>query len=164
MPGLEERIARLEAIEAIKRLKASYWYACDQKDVEAVRDCFADGPVEIHYDGPVGRVEHRDALYEVFKDVACHTNIVEIHHGGSPQIDVVDADHAIGIWGLVYHLMDTDKHTRSVVGGYYHDEYRRIDGQWKITRTRFKVASAVSQKWKDDHVKVVLADHQLPKE
>ncbi len=164
MASLEDRIARLEAIEAIKQLKAQYWHACDQKDVEQVRECFVDGPAEIHYDGPVGRVEHRDGLYEVFKDVACRTNIVEIHHGAAPQIDVIDAQHAKGVWALVYHLMDTDENTRSVVGGYYHDEYRFADGAWKISRSRFKVVSVVSQKWRDDRLKVVLAGHQLPEQ
>ena len=42
---LLRRIERLEDIEAIKKLKAHYWYSCDQKNVEAVRDCFAEGEV-----------------------------------------------------------------------------------------------------------------------
>ena len=37
--GLEARMSRLEAIEAIKNLKARYWYCCDHKDVEGVRSC-----------------------------------------------------------------------------------------------------------------------------
>ncbi|MBC7171103.1 MAG: nuclear transport factor 2 family protein, partial [Polyangiaceae bacterium] len=62
---LHERVRRIEAIEDIKRLKARYWYACDHKDIEQVRDCFLDGPIEIDYAGSTGKVEHRDALREV---------------------------------------------------------------------------------------------------
>ena len=101
--ALEARIARLEAIEAIKSLKARYWYCCDSKDVEGVRDCFLEGPIEIHYDGPVELVNHRDRLHEVFKNVACQTHIVEMHHGGPPRIEIHGPNDASGRWGLVYH-------------------------------------------------------------
>ncbi|MEM8607667.1 MAG: nuclear transport factor 2 family protein [Myxococcota bacterium] len=161
---LEARIERLESIEAIKALKARYWHCCDQKDVEGVRDCFADGPVEIHYDGPVGLVHHRDGLYEVFKNVACQSHIVEMHHGGPPSIDVHDRDRASARWGLVYHLMNTEAETTSVVGGYYHDEYKRIDGRWRITKARFEVCSAVTYGWKGGGVRLLHASASLPKE
>ena len=159
---LEQRIRRLEAIEAIKKLKAHYWYSCDHKDVEAVRDCFMDGPIEIAYDGPVGTVHHRDALFEVFAQVAGHLEIVEIHHGGPPQIDLVDDDHARGVWGLVYHLMNTELGTVSQAGGYYHDEYTRVDGQWKISRARFRVVSVLTTRWKERELRFVYAGNRMP--
>ena len=159
---LESRIARLEAIEAIKALKARYWHCCDTKDVEGVRDCFLDGPVESHYDGPVGLVNHRDGLYEVFKDVACHTEIVEMHHGGPPNIEVHGPDRASGHWGLVYHLLNTDLRTVSVVGGYYDDEYTRVDGKWWISKACFEVCSAVTYGWKDASLRMLHAAAFLP--
>ncbi|MBK6809237.1 MAG: nuclear transport factor 2 family protein [Sandaracinaceae bacterium] len=115
---LLRRIERLEDIEAIKKLKAHYWYSCDQKNVEAVRDCFAEGEVLIDYDGPVGLVRHRDALYAVFEKVGCQPNIVEIHHGGPPQIELRDNGRATGIWGLTYHLLDTTAQVLNIIGGY----------------------------------------------
>ena len=162
MDELEARVARLEAMEAIKALKARYWHACDTKDVEKVRDCFLDGPVEIHYDGPVGLVHHRDGLYEVFRDVACQTHIVEMHHGGPPDIEMTGADSARGRWGLVYHLMNTDTKTVSVCGGYYDDEYRFVDGRWWITKARFEVCSAVTYGYKDAALRMLHASAALP--
>ncbi|KPK14728.1 MAG: hypothetical protein AMJ62_12020 [Myxococcales bacterium SG8_38] len=159
---LEARIARLEAIEAIKNLKARYWHCCDHKDVEGVRDCFVEGPVEIHYDGPVGLVNHRDGLHQVFKDVACNLHIVEMHHGGPPRIEVRLPDEARAHWGLVYHLMNTEARTISVVGGYYDDEYRRVGGEWLISKARFTVCSAVTYGWKDAMVRVLHAGAKLP--
>lgn len=159
---LQTRIERLEAIEAIKALKARYWYCCDTKDVEGVRDCFLDGPVEIHYDGPVGLVHHRDGLYEVFKDIACQTNIVEMHHGGPPNIEVHGSDHAKARWGLVYHLMNTELQTLSVVGGYYDDEYKRDRGRWWISKARFVVCSAVTYGYKGASIRVLHASSSLP--
>jgi hypothetical protein len=159
---LEARIARLEAIEAIKNLKARYWYCCDQKDVEGVRDCFAEGPVEIHYDGPVGLVRHRDGLYEVFKDLACQSHIVEMHHGGPPRIEVHSSDEASARWGLVYHLLNTEARTISVVGGYYDDEYMRVAGEWLISKARFEVCSAVTYGWKDAALRLLYSGATLP--
>lgn len=159
---LEERIAQLEAIEAIKALKARYWYCCDHKDVEGVRDCFLEGPVEIHYDGPVGLVDHRDGLFEVFKNVGCQPHIVEMHHGGPPHIQVHGPDHASGGWGLVYHLMNTEAETLSVVGGYYDDEYRRVHGRWWISKARFRVCSAVTYGLKGGATRVLHAGPSLP--
>jgi hypothetical protein len=160
---LGARIVRLEAIEAIKALKARYWYCCDQKDVEGVRNCFLEGPVEIHYDGPVGLVRHRDGLYEIFKEVACQTHIVEMHHGGPPNLEVHGLNEATGKWGLVYHLLNTEARTVSVVGGYYDDEYKRVDGRWWISKTRFRVCSAVTYGWKNGGVRLLHAGASLPK-
>jgi hypothetical protein len=145
---LAARVARLEAIEEIRSLKARYWHACDRKDVEAVRACFADGPIEIAYDG-TGTHHHRDALYELFRTFSQHASIVELHHGGPPQITVVDHAEATGIWSLSYHLTDTRRGAVHLVGGYYEDGYRRLEDGWRIVRARFSVCSAVALRWKD---------------
>jgi hypothetical protein len=162
MTDLEARIARLEAIEAIKALKARYWYCCDRKDVNGVRDCFLEGPVEIHYDGPVGLIRHRDALHEVFENVACKTQIVEMHHGGPPSIEVTASDEARAQWGLVYHLLNTEAKTVSVCGGYYDDRYRRVDDRWWIVKSRFEVCSAVTYGWNETSLRMLHAGAQLP--
>ena len=162
MNDIETRIERLEAIESIKALKARYWYCCDTKDVEGVRDCFLDGPVEIHYDGPVGLVRHRDGLYQVFKDVACQTHIVEMHHGGPPSIEVIGSEDARARWALVYHLMNTERETVSIVGGYYDDQYKRKEGRWWISKARFQVCSAVTYGYKNASLRMLHAGSSLP--
>lgn len=160
--ALERRIARLEAIEAIKNLKARYWQACDRKDVAGVIACFADGPVEIDYDGPAGKLVHRDGLRDVFASIATKAEIVEVHHGGAPSIEIVDDDHATGRWGLVYHLMDTKKGLVNHVGGYYDDAYVRVDGAWAIRVAVFRVCSAYVTRWKDGEIKLLHAGATLP--
>jgi hypothetical protein len=96
------------------------------------------------------------------KDVACQTQIVEMHHGGPPNIEVRGPDDASARWGLVYHLMNTEARTVSVVGGYYDDEYKRVDGQWWISKARFKVCSAVTYGWKDAAIRLLHAGAALP--
>jgi hypothetical protein len=137
---LAERIQALEDIEAIKRLKYDYFFFCDNKQPERVRECFVDGPVHIDY-GAVGVFDHRDALIAVFTELACHDHMVEMHHAQNPRIDLVDSAHARGSWGLYYYLIDTRLNNVTQLGAYYEDEYRKVDGHWLISATVCKVTS-----------------------
>jgi hypothetical protein len=49
-----------------------------------------------------------------------------------------------------------------VVGGYYDDEYRRADGEWLISKARFKVCSAVTYGWKDSALRLLYSGATLP--
>lgn len=137
---LTARIARLEAVEAIRQLKARYFHSCDGKNPDAMRDCFVAGPVDIDY-GALGRFTDRDGLVNLFTQLGCHPHIVEMHHGANPDITIIDADHARGTWSLHYQQIDTVKQTVTQLGALYHDAYRREDGAWKISATRCVVTS-----------------------
>lgn len=47
--GVEARLARLEAVEAIRRLKAHYFHCCDGKDPDGMAACFVSGAADIDY-------------------------------------------------------------------------------------------------------------------
>lgn len=160
---LEQRIARLEALEAIKQLKYSYFYHCDQKQPEKVRACFADGPVKIEY-GRVGNFEKADDMVAIFAKLACAEHIVEMHHAQNPQIEILSDSTARATWGIFYYLIDTQQQITTQLGGFYEDEYRCIDGEWKITATRFDVKSTQILALSDDRVKAVFAGSQAPAE
>ena len=83
------RLYRLEAIEEIKQLKARYFHACDTKQVDLVRACFAEGEIDLRY-GRIGHFTDREQLVSVFSELACHEHIVEMHHGQNPQVTVLD--------------------------------------------------------------------------
>ncbi|ODV44109.1 bile acid 7-alpha dehydratase [Cupriavidus sp. UYMMa02A] len=140
---LEQRLRKLEDLEAIRQLKARYFFCCDQKDPQGVRDCFASGQVLIDY-GRLGVFHERDQLVELFERLGCHEHIVEMHHGVNPQLTVADADHAYGTWGLHYQQIDTHTSTLTQFGAYYEDEYRKLDGAWKIISTRCVVTSTMA--------------------
>ena len=119
--------------------------------------------VDVHAEHRDTRDEHRDELYDVFQELGCKPNIVEVHHGSAPQIERVDETHGTGVWGLVYDLIDTERKTMHRVGGYYHDRYERIDGAWKIRATRFRVVSVVALRYESEgDVKLLLAGNALP--
>ncbi|MCB1705608.1 MAG: nuclear transport factor 2 family protein [Halioglobus sp.] len=138
--SLEQRIARLEAIEEIRQLKARYFHACDSKQPDLVRACFAAGTIDLRY-GRIGNFDDREKMVAVFTELACQPHIVEMHHGQNPRIEVLDADNATGVWGLYYHMIDTRRQVVTQLAGFYHDAYAREDGQWRITASSYEVTS-----------------------
>lgn len=158
---LEAKLRHIEDIEAIRQLKARYFFCCDQKDPDGMRACFAVGDVTIDY-GVVGRFTHRDQLVDVFAQLACHDHIVEMHHGVNPKITILDRSMASGTWGLHYQQIDTLKQTVTQLGAHYHDEYRKIDGAWKISATRCTVTSTMVTEIADGTPRILFAGRPPP--
>jgi hypothetical protein len=140
--SLLDRIQRLEDIEAIRRLKSRYFNACDRKDVDAIRACFVEGPAHIDY-GVVGVFADREQLVQTFMEKGCHAHIVDLHHGQNAEIDITGPDTAKALWGLYFYQIDTRSRVLTQLGGHYEDEYRRVDGQWLISRSVFVVISSI---------------------
>lgn len=159
--SLEARIARLEAIEAIRELKSLYLAACDAKDPEAMRACFADGTIHIDY-GAVGTFDNADDLKAIYTQMACHEHMVEMHHGSNPRIELVDTEHAHGRWALSYQLINTEMNTLTQLGGEYLDEYRLTTDGWKIVSTVFTVSSTLAVQLEESGMKQIFAGRQMP--
>jgi hypothetical protein len=160
---VEERLSRLEAIEDIRQLKARYFHACDHKRPDVVRECFRAGPIDLRY-GRIGNFSDREQMLAVFTELACQPHIVEMHHGQNPRIEVHDADHASGIWGLYYYLIDTRRRTVTQLAGFYDDGYTRCDGQWRITRSYYEVTSTQIFDLSDGLARVIFAGAAAPVE
>ena len=157
----EQRLQRLEDAEAIRTLKHRYFFCCDRKDPAGMRNCFIDGTLHIDY-GPVGTFDTADALVKVFTDVGCHDYMVEMHHGINPQIEVLDEIHARGKWSLHYFLINTQARSLTQLGGYYEDEYRKINGAWKISRTKFTPTSTLAMDLAEVTPKTLFAGRTPP--
>lgn len=139
---VEQRLQRLESIEAIKQLKYRYLRACDNQDPAAVKACYAEGEIELDF-GRVGTFRTRDELVEVFSALACQPHIVEMHHAQNPEITLEDENNASGSWGLYYFLINTRDNAMTQLGGYYKDRYRRTDEGWRICASTFTVTSTL---------------------
>ena len=158
---IEQRLRALEDADAIRALKARYFFACDRKDVRTFRDCFADGKVEIDY-GAIGRFDSADALARVYEQMACHEHMVEMHHGMNPQIEVLDATRARGTWSLHYFLINTQAQSVTQLAGYYEDEYRKDAGGWKMVKTRFVPTSTLALDLTAGNLKTLFAGRAPP--
>jgi hypothetical protein len=158
---LEQRISRLEAIEAIKQLKARYFHACDSKQPDAVRECFRSGEIDCRY-GRIGNFSDREQLVAVFSELACQDHIVEMHHGQNPRIEVHDECSATGIWGLYYYLIDTRRQTVTQLAGVYDDGYACVEGQWLMTRSYYEVTSTQIFDLTEGLARVIFAGKAAP--
>src|SRR5438270_9654085 len=125
-------------IEAIKQLKARYFRMMDTKDWDGMREVFADD-VLIDTTDSGGRVvagadEFMAGLREILKDV------LTVHHGHMPEIELTSATTATGVWAMEDRLRWPDG--RELHGaGHYHEEYEKVDGRWnikKMTLTRLR--------------------------
>ena len=96
---LAQRVARLEAIDEIKRLKARYCAYCDDDyDPEGIAGLFVQHGL---WDGErFGRYVGRDQIKGFFKSISGEI-VFAAHLALNPIIDIKDADHADGRWRLI---------------------------------------------------------------
>ncbi|MGC6511446.1 MAG: nuclear transport factor 2 family protein [Parvibaculales bacterium] len=128
MSDLEQRIQKLEDESAIRKLKAVYLNACDQKDVEAIKDCFTED-AELIYP-PIGAFGV-DGLVEVFTQMAVQTSIVDVHQAHNGVIEI-DGDTASAQWNLSFATYNPDDKSFRLLSSFYKDKYVRTDRGWKI--------------------------------
>lgn len=133
--SLEARIGRLETIEEIKLLKARYFRYLDLHRWDALRDLFTD---DARFD-IAESTSHPATADDFITSVGRHlSTAMSVHHGHMPEIVVEDEEHASGIWAM-YDLVEpgADATFPVLTGfGHYTEDYRRVDGRWRIAALR----------------------------
>jgi SnoaL-like domain len=124
-------------IEAIKQLKADYFYLMDTKRWDEWRDLFTE---DFRVEGPAAHEGGRDAFVDFVREHL--QDVMSCHHGSMPLIEILDARTARGRWAMVDDLRLPAGHpwskTRSRRHGYgYYDEgYRRDHDRWRMSSMR----------------------------
>jgi hypothetical protein len=142
-------------------LKFRYLRACDRKRPADVLDCLDPDGAVIAYDG-FPRFETREAFVQVFEDMGCKPNIVDMHHGENPVISLTGPDSAEGKWDLFFQSIDTLAGTVVQMACEYSDIYRRKAGRWWISQTTTQRTSFLMQKRQDDGTMAVIALGDAP--
>ena len=138
---LEQQIARLCAIEDIKKLTAQYCAFCDKDyDPDGLASLFVEDAV---WDGgpEFGRHEGRDAIYAFFSSVS--GSIAFAAHLVMNPIIEVDGDTARGKWRLIMPctvMNDENVAEARWLLSAYDETYQRVDAEW-----RFKLLTVDSQ-------------------
>lgn len=150
VPSLEARVARLEAIDAIRSLKARYAALADAKYTSdyqrqpphVMREialqqaaCFTDGAVWIGGAGFGNDLAGRAALGEWFQRSPWR---FAMHYYVSEALEVTGAMHATGTWRL-WQLALRDDDARAVLLGAITEETYECtaSGTWLISEMRF---------------------------
>jgi hypothetical protein len=130
---LEERLARLEAIEAIRHLKARYCAYCDDHyDPDGIAGLFTEDGI---WDGGLfGRHVGRAAIRGFFQSVSSEITFAA-HLVMNPIIDITGPGQATGKWRLIMpatvRLDDGSSEARWLVNS-YDERYVTVDGVWKF--------------------------------
>jgi hypothetical protein len=157
--SLEDLAARLSALEdreAIRELKARYLRACDLKQVEQVRDCFATGKIRIAYEN-FPEFDDRDAFVAIYEQMACNGGVYDIHHATNSEIALETATRATGKWSLNFRTILTGPRQVVRLGVEYDDFYEKRDGRWWIVETVSRVTSMLTEQVAEDGSVTVIA-------
>lgn len=134
--NLDARVARLEAVEEIRRLKARYFRCVDLREWDEFADLFTADFVPEFGESTSSPLTKDQFLASVARHFASG---ISIHHGHEPEIDVTGANSATGLWPM-YDLVESPAESGYVnhTGwGHYREEYRRCaDGRWRISRSQ----------------------------
>jgi hypothetical protein len=138
----EDRLAELDAIEAIKALKYRYWRYCDGKDPVGFRSCFIRKGASMDY-GPLGAYDDVEPIAKIFEEVALKKvdgryMVLDMHHGLMPEITILSPTEAIGKWTLHFRQVNTVEKTESLSAGEYDDAYVIEDGEWKMSKSHHR--------------------------
>ena len=136
-------IERLTAIEEIKQLKARYFRSMDTKDWAGLTAVFAPD-AELDMQGEAadkskaaeGLVKGGETVGAFIRN-AVH-DLVTVHHGHIPEIEMTSDTTARGIWAMEDVLRWPEGASVKTLHGYghYHETYRKIDGAWRIQSSR----------------------------
>jgi hypothetical protein len=129
-------LEELLAIESIKQLKARYFLLMDTKQWEAWRELFTD---DVQVEGGPAH-DNRDAFVDFVRRYL--EGVRTAHHGHTPIIEVTGGSTARGTWAMSDDVLFPPGHPwagrnpRRRGYGHYDEEYRCVDGEWKIASMR----------------------------
>lgn len=133
----------LEEIEAIKRLKYRYLRCVDCKLWDELRETFAPDATCAYGDGKHS-FSGRDEIVKWLAE-AMTGNLITLHQVHHPEVELTSPMRARGTWYLE-DLVINPGPARPAMPGYsilrgsafYHDEYVKLSGQWKIALTGYE--------------------------
>jgi hypothetical protein len=137
MSDLEDRLSRLEDIEAIRQLKARYCLLADRgydgagDDDRAFAELFAEDGV---FDASAGPIVGRQAI-----EARCKKFHPFGFHLVMNPVIAVDGDTATASWSALVPSITVDGAALLVAGRYEEELVRTADG-WRYARVRFHAA------------------------
>ena len=139
------RLRALEDREAIKEVTHKYARCLDNLRWDEMRDCFTEDATTSYTDGAhsfsgidtiigfLSKAHTRER--RLAGQVGTH---VLVH----PEIKLTSAVTARAIWAFTYTTLDAVEKKGGGQAAYYHNEYVKRDGQWKISHIGYKLAYA----------------------
>lgn len=120
-------------IEAIKILKSRYFRFMDTKQWDNWAELFTADFYGIYTgDHPDIEFHGRDDIVSKNREMLAEHPTV--HHGHNPDITLTGKTTAEGVWAMMDYVDIPGVRFQGY--GHYHDEYRKEQGQWRISKIR----------------------------
>ena len=146
MTELEQRITRIEDLEAIKQLKATYCDICDDDhNPDRITTIFAEDGI---WEGAgFGKAQGHTAIRELFKKF--QTMISFSQHQVMNPIIKIDGERATGIWYFFGPFTFYKDNQAKWLAARYEDDYVKVNGEWKIQhlRARGRMHTNYEESW-----------------
>ncbi|EJN18323.1 hypothetical protein PMI35_06170 [Pseudomonas sp. GM78] len=140
---LNTDLNRLLTLEAIRNLRLRYCHHLDANRMDALAQLFTDDAIcQVDRAGWRGRDAIAQGLSEAFSafDQQQRGAYPFLHAVSNHWIEILDEDRAEGRCYLIdFATQRAPGQNPLLLVGLYADEYRRVDGQWLISRTRLDV-------------------------
>jgi hypothetical protein len=132
--------AMLADIEEIKQLKARYFYHLDYKEWDGWREHVFCHDASMHVPEAQLELFGLDNILSCLKTLLA--DVVTVHHGHMPLIQILSPTTASGIWAMEDLLIWPKRHRPDGVEGrvhgygHYHETYSRGAAGWRIKTLR----------------------------
>lgn len=117
-------------IEKIKRMKYKYLRALDTNQWDLIAECFTED-CRSQYDSGKYSYRGRDNIIQFLEEGLGGETTLSLHQGHHPEIDIIDENHATGIWYLQDIVLRLEEKFTLRGAGFYKDQYRKENGEWK---------------------------------
>lgn len=127
-------LQQLIEIEAIRNLKARYFRFLDTKDWEGFKSVW-EPEIEHEMVAEQQKIHGSSEDFVNFVSAALE-GVVTVHHGHSPEIEILSPTQAKAIWPFVDRLKpgpDAYEGAPEMIGyGHYHETYVKSEAGWRI--------------------------------
>jgi hypothetical protein len=95
---------------------------------------------------------------DIYEKFGCKPNIVDMHHGQNPIVEITGPDSARGWFDCYFFQIDTKARRLTQLSVSYDDEFVRRDGRWQIARTvSRRISMLVEDMTEDGQRRVAIA-------
>ena len=145
-----DRLDRLWAMEEIRQLKGRYFRYLDTKDWTGMRTIWAEDAIfdaraglTIGDGTETGPSDSDDWLHSGRENIVAFIASVALHptahHGHCHEVEILSPTDARGIIAMedyMWPVIGDTRRFRLHGFGHYHEEYRCVDGCWRIRRSK----------------------------
>jgi predicted GH43/DUF377 family glycosyl hydrolase len=126
-----------DAIEAICQLKYRYFRLLDTKRFTELGQLLTEDATTSYQSGELS-YEGRDAIVAFLDESLGDTDIVTMHNGHHPEIELTGETTATGVWYLEDRVIVRAMDFQIFGTLLYDDRYVKIGDEWKIKHTGYK--------------------------